>query len=69
MTIRGAVTGRACFDIHGGTVLKKAGCDGYSEFRVQFKMFLKRKREQRKLTSDDNIDEVIHFPYGYIYGI
>ena len=23
---------------------KKAGCDGYSEFRVQFKMFLKEEK-------------------------
>ncbi len=41
---------------------KKAGCDGYSEFRVQFKMFLKEEKESRKkLTSDDNIDEVMNF--------
>lgn len=27
---------------------KKAGCDGYSEFRVQFKMFLKEEKRAQK---------------------
>lgn len=26
---------------------KKAGCDGYSEFRVQFKMFLKEEKSTK----------------------
>lgn len=41
---------------------KKAGCEGYSEFRVQFKMYLKQEKEnQRKLTADNNLDELTNF--------
>ena len=41
---------------------KKVGCDGYSEFRVQFKMFLREEKENRKkMTADDNLDELTNF--------
>lgn len=41
---------------------KKAGCDGYSEFRIQFKMFLKAEKEnKKKVSSDDNLDELTYF--------
>lgn len=41
---------------------KKLGCDGYSEFRVQFKMFLKEEKEnKKKQTVDNNIDEIMYF--------
>lgn len=41
---------------------KKTGCDGYAEFRVQFKMFLKEEKEnKRKLDSDSNLDELAYF--------
>ena len=32
---------------------KKAGCDGYSEFRVQFKMFLKEEKEHKSTILTD----------------
>lgn len=37
---------------------KKTGCDGYSEFRVKFKMYL--KDEVNKKPSED-LDEILHF--------
>lgn len=41
---------------------KKAGCDGYSEFRVQFKMYLKEeKTDKRKMNPDNNLDELTNF--------
>lgn len=41
---------------------KKTGCDGYSEFKVQFKLFLKEEKEQkRKLTVDNGKDEIMYF--------
>lgn len=40
---------------------KKTGCDGYSEFRVQFKMFLKEEKENRKPVRDSGVDEIINF--------
>lgn len=41
---------------------KKTGCEGYSEFRVQFKLFLKEEKEnRRKLTSDNGKDEIMYF--------
>lgn len=41
---------------------KKAGCDGYSEFRVQFKMFLKEEKEHKsKARMDESVDELTNF--------
>lgn len=41
---------------------KKTGCDGYSEFRVKFKLFLKEEKEKkRKQTIDYDIDELMYF--------
>lgn len=41
---------------------KKTGCEGYSEFRVQFKLFLKEEKEnKRKLTTDNGKDEIMYF--------
>lgn len=41
---------------------KKTGCEGYSEFKVQFKLFLKEEKEnKRKLTMDDGKDEIMYF--------
>ena len=41
---------------------KKTGCEGYSEFRVQFKLFLKEENENRKkLTQDNGMDEIMYF--------
>lgn len=41
---------------------KKTGCDGYSEFKVQFKLFLKEEKEKRKKQiKDDGIDEIMYF--------
>lgn len=41
---------------------KKTGCDGYSEFRVQFKLFLKDERENNKKKLQDNVgDEIMYF--------
>lgn len=37
---------------------KKTGCDGYSEFRLKLKMFLKEEKE--KMPKDD-LDEIFHF--------
>lgn len=37
---------------------KKTGCDGYSEFRIKFKMYL--KEEENKKPSED-LDEILHF--------
>lgn len=39
---------------------KKTGCDGYSEFKVQFKFFLKEEKKSQK-TRDDGIDEIMCF--------
>lgn len=40
---------------------KKTGCDGYSEFKVQFKMFLKEEKENKKKAKDSGVDEIINF--------
>ncbi len=41
---------------------KKTGCEGYSEFKVQFKLFLKEEKEnKRKLTMDNGKDEIMYF--------
>ncbi len=41
---------------------KKLGCEGWSEFRVQFKLYLKEeKNKKKKLASDNNLDELTHF--------
>lgn len=45
---------------------KKTGCEGWSEFRVQFKLYLKDKKEnkkenKKKLAADNNLDELNHF--------
>jgi DNA-binding MurR/RpiR family transcriptional regulator len=41
---------------------KKTGCDGYSEFRVQFKLFLKNELENNKKMLNDNVgDEIMYF--------
>lgn len=41
---------------------KKTGCDGYSEFKVQFKLYLKEEKEKRiKQTKDNCIDEIMYF--------
>lgn len=41
---------------------KKTGCDGYSEFKVQFKLFLKEEKENKKRQVKDNgIDELMYF--------
>ncbi|MDE7309792.1 MAG: MurR/RpiR family transcriptional regulator [Lachnospiraceae bacterium] len=41
---------------------KKTGCEGYSEFRVQFKLFLKEEKENRtKLMMDSGKDEIMYF--------
>lgn len=41
---------------------KKTGCEGYSEFKVQFKLYLKEEKEnQRKLTIDNGKDEIMYF--------
>ncbi|MDE7285401.1 MAG: MurR/RpiR family transcriptional regulator, partial [Lachnospiraceae bacterium] len=41
---------------------KKTGCEGYSEFRLQFKLFLKDEKENKKKLSQDNgVDEIIYF--------
>lgn len=41
---------------------KKTGCDGYSEFKVQFKMYLKDEKKKRmEQTKDNGIEEVMRF--------
>lgn len=41
---------------------KKTGCDGYSEFKVQFKMYLKEEKlKKAEQIRDDGIDEVMRF--------
>ena len=41
---------------------RKTGCEGYSEFRVQFKLFLKEEKDNReKLSRDTGVDEMMHF--------
>lgn len=41
---------------------KKTGCDGYSEFKVQFKLFLKEEKESKKpQIKDTAIDEITYF--------
>lgn len=41
---------------------KKTGCEGYSEFKVQFKLFLKEETENRKkLITDNGRDEIMYF--------
>ena len=41
---------------------KKTGCEGYAEFRVQFKMFLKEEKESKsRVPKDNGIDEIMYF--------
>lgn len=41
---------------------KKTGCDGYSEFKVQFKMYLKQENKKRmEQIKDSGIDEIMRF--------
>lgn len=41
---------------------RKTGCDGYAEFRVQFKNFLKNQEEKDKAPdSDTAMDEIVNF--------
>lgn len=41
---------------------KKTGCEGWSEFRVQFKMYLREeKKNKKKPAADNNLDELNHF--------
>lgn len=41
---------------------KKTGCDGWAEFRIQFKLYLKEeKHSKKKLAADNNLDELTHF--------
>lgn len=41
---------------------RKTGCDGYAEFRVQFKNFLKNQEEKDKAPdSDTTMDEIVNF--------
>lgn len=41
---------------------KKTGCEGYSEFKVRFKLFLEEEKEsKRKLVKTNDIDELMHF--------
>lgn len=40
---------------------KKTGCEGYSEFKVQFKIFLKEEKENKKKAKDSGVDEIINF--------
>lgn len=41
---------------------KKTGCDGYAEFKVQFKMHLKEEgKKQTELIKDNGIDEIMRF--------
>lgn len=40
---------------------KKTGCDGYSEFRIQFKMFLKEESKKKKQMKDNGMDEILNF--------
>lgn len=40
---------------------KKTGCDGYSEFKVQFKLFLKEEKKRKKQPQDHGMDEIMYF--------
>lgn len=41
---------------------KKTGCEGYSEFRVQFKLFLREEKEnKKKILQDSGVDEIMYF--------
>lgn len=41
---------------------KKTGCDGYSEFKVQFKMYLKEENKKRiERVRDNGIEEIMRF--------
>ncbi len=41
---------------------KKTGYDGYSEFRVQFKHFLKEDQDhKKKMLQDNGVDEIMYF--------
>ena len=41
---------------------RKTGCDGYSEFRVQFKLFLKEEQDnKKKMLQDNSVDEIMYF--------
>lgn len=47
-----------------GRFCKKTGCDGYSEFKAQFKLFLKEEKEKKvKYVKDNSIDEIMYFFY------
>lgn len=50
-----------CVHVSTSTILrfcKKCGCDGYSEFRIKYKIYLK---EVRKKPVVDGMDEIMHF--------
>ncbi|MCI7739636.1 MAG: transcriptional regulator, partial [Lachnospiraceae bacterium] len=41
---------------------KKTGCDGYSEFKLRFKLFLQEEKEkQKKQVKDTRSDEIMYF--------
>lgn len=41
---------------------KKTGCDGYSEFKLRFKLFLQEEKEkQKKQVKDIRSDEIMYF--------
>lgn len=41
---------------------KKTGCDGWSEFRVQFKLYLKEEKSgHKKMAADNNLEELTYF--------
>ena len=40
---------------------KKLGCDGYSEFRIKFKMYVK---EEEKEQPKEDLDEILHYFQG-----
>ena len=44
---------------------RKTGCEGCPEFRVQFKLFLKEEKEnKKKLSQDSGVDEIISCTVG-----
>lgn len=41
---------------------KKTGCNGWAEFRIQFKLYLKEKNQnKKKVAADNNLDEITYF--------
>ncbi|MBS6397888.1 MAG: MurR/RpiR family transcriptional regulator [Clostridiales bacterium] len=41
---------------------KKSGCEGWAEFRVQFKLYLKEEKNNKgKMAADNNLDELTYF--------